>query len=345
MRVAMAVVPATDVNLKVASQIGVQDIVYYDMQTMPLTLEGLSREASRVQSYGLRLSVVECGPPIDAIVFGRSNREEQIEQFRRSLGHMGEVGVQVLCYTFMPPVSADAMVVRTSYTTAARGGALTTAFRMADVTPNSVPHREVPISVEAMWDNLEYFLRAIVPAAEAAGVKLAMHPDDPPLSPICSLNRIMSDVAAFDRLISISSSPVNGIALCQGCFLEMGQDPAAIAKRYGERINYMHFRDVTGNLEDFVETFPDDGPTDFPALFRALQRLGIRVPIRVDHVPRLAAETGDNDGYGFLGHVYATGYLKALIDSAYGKESVDAWRSIPPAERAEYYRAGNQGRR
>ncbi len=84
----------------------------------------------------------------------------------------------------MPQVRGGEMVVRTAYDTPARGGAQTSAFRLSDVKPETVPHDEIPVAGEIMWDNLEYFLkRGVIPAAEHAGVKLAMHPDDPPLSP------------------------------------------------------------------------------------------------------------------------------------------------------------------
>jgi mannonate dehydratase len=341
MRVAMAIVPNTTANLRTAKQIGVDHVVYYDMQTMPLTFDALAAEARRLDDVGLKLTVVECGPPIDAIVRGSVGRDRQIEQFKRSLGHMGRLGVEVLCYTFMPPVLPDAMVVRTSYATPARGGAPTTAYRAAAVTRATVPHDWPTIPEAALWDHLDYFLRAIVPAAEAAGVKLAMHPDDPPQSPICGLNRIMSSVDAFDRLLSLSSSPVNGITFCQGCFLEMGADLVEVVRRYAPRLHYAHFRDVAGTPTDFVETFPDDGPTDFPAVFRALRDANCASPIRVDHVPRLAVEAGDNDGYGFAGHLYATGYLKGLLEPIFGKPSLAQWRAVPPAERAARYSAGS----
>ena len=262
---------------------------------------------------------------------------KQIAQFEIAIRTMGRLGIGVLCYNFMPQVLADAMVVRTTATAPARGGAATTAFRMADVTAETVPHHEAPVPVEQMWDNLEYFLRRVIPVAEAAGVKLAMHPDDPPLSPICGLNRIMSSVGAFDRLISLSSSPANGMALCCGCFLEMGADLVAMAERFRDRIHHLHFRDVAGTATDFVETFPDDGPTDFIPVFEALRRIGCDSPIRIDHVPRLALEAGPNDGYGFLGHVYATGYLRGLLESVFGKPGLDRWKPIPAERRSAGY--------
>ncbi len=341
MRLAMAaVVPYSLEQLQVIKQIGVDHIVYYDMKTMPVEYDELAAVVKQLRNVGLTIVAVEAGPPSDRIVLGKEGRDQQITQFEIAIRNMGRLGVEVLCYTFMPQVMDDAMVVRTTYAAPARGGAATTAFRAADVTAETVPHSEPTVPVEAMWDNLEYFLRRIIPVAEAAGVKLAMHPDDPPLSPICGLNRIMSSVEAFDRLIGLSNSPANGIALCHGCFLEMGADLIAIAERFRDRIHHMHFRDVAGVVTDFVESFPDDGPTNFIPVFAALRRLGCDSPIRIDHVPRLALDAGPNDGYGFLGHVYATGYLKGLLESVYGKPGLAAWDAIPNEQRSRAYQTG-----
>ncbi len=338
MRLAMAAVaPYRLEQLQVIKQIGVDHLVYYDMATMPVEYDELAAVVKQAANAGLTIAVVECGPPIDRIVLGKEGRDEQIARFEIAIRNMGRLGVEVLCYNFMPQVLDDAMVVRTTYRAPARGSAVTTGFRMSDVTPETVPHTEATVPIDAMWDNLEYFLRRVIPVAEAAGVKLAMHPDDPPLSPICGLNRIMSSVESFDRLISLSKSPVNGIALCCGCFLEMGADLVAMAERYRDRIHHLHFRDIAGVVSDFVETFPDDGPTDFIPLFRALQQTGCTSPIRIDHVPRLALEGGPNDGYGFLGHVFATGYLRGLLESVYGKLSIARWSPIAPEHRSAAY--------
>jgi mannonate dehydratase len=337
MRIAMTVVPYVEQNLRAAKQLGIDDIVYYGMPAIPLEYATLREEVEKLRRLELKLTIIEGAVPIDRIVLGQEGRDQQIAQFQRSIESMGRLGVEVLCYNFMPQVMDDAMVVRTAYNIPARGGAQTSAFRLADVTSATVPYDGKPVAREIMWDNLEYFLKRVIPAAEQSGVKLGMHPDDPPLSPICGLNRIMSSVEAFDRLISISSSPANGITLCQGCFLEMGVDLSEMVRRFEQRIHFVHFRDVAGVTRDFVETFPDDGPTDFVSVFETFRQVGCNSPIRVDHVPRLAIESGPNDGYGFVGHAYATGYLKGLLESVFGKPSAARWRNIPAEKRAATY--------
>jgi mannonate dehydratase len=318
MRLSAVIQPPTDENLRLLAQIGVPDLVYYNMQGMPDSLEALRAEQARVERCGLRLSVVEGGPPIDRIVLGKPGRDAQIAAYQRAIEAMGRLGIGTLCYNFMPQLSADAMVIRTTYTAPERGGALTSAFRLADFDRDHVT-AEGRTTDEQMWDNLEYFLRRIVPAAEAAGVNLAMHPDDPPLSPMWQLSRIMRSVENFERLFALAPSPVNGLTYCQGCFGELGVDHVATIRRFGARIHFAHCRDVAGTLEDFHETFPDNGPTDFPAMFRALQAVGFRGCMRSDHVPHLATEGGTNDGYGLHGNLFALGYLKGLMEPVFGK--------------------------
>ncbi|HEX4240223.1 MAG TPA: mannonate dehydratase [Steroidobacteraceae bacterium] len=333
----MAVFPYLEPNLKSAKQLGVDDIVFNGVPVAPLDYATLRDEVEKLDRLGLRLTVVEGSLPMDEIVAGTDGRDRQIEHFQRVLAAMGRLGVEVLCYNFMPQIGNDAMVLRTTYEAPARGGAQTSAFRLTDATSAMAPDVQPRISGEAMWDHLEYFLKRVIPAAEDAGVKLAMHPDDPPIASICGLNRILSSVGAFDRLVAMSPSPANGITLCQGCFLEMGADLSDMIRRFGSRIHFVHFRDVAGVTGDFVETFPDDGPTDFIPVFETFKEIGCDGPIRVDHVPRLAIEAGANDGYGFLGHAYATGYLKGLLESVYGKPAKDRWRNVPAESRARAY--------
>lgn len=318
MKIAAVAQPPTPVNLRTLAQIGVQHQVFYDMSGMPTDLAGLRAAGELAAHHGLRLSVVEGGPPIDRIVLGRDGRDAQIEAYKRALDHMGRLGIDTLCYNFMPQLSHDAMVVRTSFTAPERGGALTSRFRLADFDNDRLT-AEGATTDDQIWDNLDYFLRRVIPAAEAAGVKLAMHPDDPPLSPMWQLARIMRSVENFDRLFALHPSPVNGLTFCQGCFAEMGADLAATIRHFAGRIHFVHFRDVTGTLTDFQETFPDNGPTDMVHLLQVYREIGYTGFIRVDHVPQLAIETAEAKGYGLPGHIFAIGYLQGLMEPIFGK--------------------------
>jgi mannonate dehydratase len=179
---------------------------------------------------------------------------------------MGRLGIPVWCNEWMARLG----VLRTSVTVPARGGAMASGYdhdlmRTAPLTEHGV------VPAETLWDSLTYFLERVVPVAEEANVRLAMHPDDPPLSPIRGISRIMSTVEDFDRLLELVPSRVNGIALCQGNFTLMTDDLPGVIRHFGSqgKIYFVHFRDVRGTRERFVETFHDEGQTDMLACMRA----------------------------------------------------------------------------
>ena len=125
--------------------------------------------------------------------------------------------------------------MRTSTTIRSRGGALVTGYDHSQML-NAPPTAYGEVSEDQLWDNLRYFLERVIPVAEEAGVKLAMHPDDPPLSPIRGLGRIMRSADNFQRLLELAPSPMNGITLCQGNFTLMTDDLPALIRQFGEKI-------------------------------------------------------------------------------------------------------------
>jgi mannonate dehydratase len=205
----------------------------------------------------------------------------------------------------------------------ARGGALATGYDHALM--RNVPLTEQGIvTEEQLWASLEYFLKVVVPVAERAGVKVAMHPDDPPLSPIRGLGRIMRSVENYQRLLDLYPSPVNGIALCQGNFALMccdprGPDLPGVIRHFGrqDKIFFVHFRDVRGTPEKFVETFHDDGQTDMLACMRAYREVSYEGVLRPDHVPTMEGDSNDNPAYSSIGRLFAIGYIKGLREAVY----------------------------
>lgn len=312
MRIGLALQPPSDHNLKLAAQIGATDVVYYDMTTMPSNADELRDARRRVQDYGLDMTVVEGGPPQENIVLGKPGRDAEIETYKRAVDAMGQAGFRVLCYDWMP---AHVEVIRTSHRAPERGGALTTQFRASEWT--GVPDApEAPLSDADMWHNLEVFLTAVVPVAESAGVRLAMHPDDPPLSPICGISRIMRSVDAFERMFSMVPSSANAMTFCQGCFAEMDVDIGATIRRFAPHTAFIHFRDVRGTLTDFIETFPDTGKTDMVEALGTWLDAGFDGVIRPDHVPLLDGEEHEGEaGYSMMGRLYAVGYMRGLLEA------------------------------
>jgi mannonate dehydratase len=315
MKLTMVAHPPTSRHLTLLRQLGVEHAVHYDMHGLPDTREGLLEIRSRYESAGLAWKISESGPLIDRIVLGLDGWREQIAAWQRTLPLLGELGVEVVAYNFMPQLGDDAMVVRTSVDARTRGGALTSRFCAADISAEAFAGAAPPVRAETMWANLERFLEAVLPHAERAGIRLAMHPDDPPFGPICGYARIMGSPEDFARLFALSSSPSNAMTLCVGCFAERGCDIAGLVQRFANRIGFVHVRDVRGTLDDFIETFPDDGQTDLPGAFRALRGAGYSGYIRSDHAPLLATDdTTTHDGYAMQGHIFAMGYLRGLLD-------------------------------
>jgi mannonate dehydratase len=280
----------------------------------PWDLAPLSVYAGAVEAEGFKLAVIEDNPPMDRIRLGRPGRDEEIEHVATLVRNMGHLGIEVLCYNW----SALLGWMRTEVALRGRGGATVAGFdheRLRDV-----PAPRVGVADEQdLWDNLRYFLDRIVPVAERAGVRLAIHPDDPPLSPIRGVSRIMRSVDAFQRLVELVPSEANAVTLCQGNFALMTDDLPAAIRQFGEqgKIAFVHFRDVRGTPERFEETFHDEGPTDMLACMRAYQAVGYEGVLRTDHNPTLEGDHAEVPGYSPLGRLHAIGYVQGLREAAY----------------------------
>ena len=146
-------------------------------------------------------------------------------------------------------------------------------------------------------------------------MRLALHPDDPPLSPLRGIGRIVRSLQAFERVFELDPSPANGMTMCQGNVALMTDDLPAAIRRFGSegRIHFVHFRDVRGTPERFVETFVDDGPTDMAACIRAYRESGVNAPLRTDHSPRLTGDAWRVAGYPTLARLHAIGYVQGLL--------------------------------
>jgi mannonate dehydratase len=279
----------------------------------PWDLDALRTVHRQFAEAGITLAGLE-GDEFDMrrIKLGLDGRDEDLALYCRMLANMGELGIPLLCYNFMATIGW----CRTHTHVPTRGGALTNRFQLSALDPNPVAAAD-QVSAEQLWENYCYFLRGVLPAAEKAGVKLGLHPDDPPLSPLRGVGRIFSTTEGFARAMALSDSPSHRLTFCQANFKAMGCDVAATARRFADRIAFVHFRDIDGTATDFTETFHDAGPTDMPAMLRLYHELGFRGPIRVDHVPSLAGEENLPHGYAYLGRLFAIGYIKGILDSAH----------------------------
>jgi len=274
-------------------------------------LDPLTRMQARYAEGGFKLAVIEARPPLNKAKRGLPGRDAEIDMVCTLLENMGKLGIPVWCYEWM----TDFNWLRTNMATPSRGGSVVTSFDLNDVPADLTDGP--PIDEAALWANLEYFLQRVLPVAEKAGVRLSMHPDDPPLSPIRGVGRIMRSIANFQRLLDMADSPMNTITLCQGNFTLMTPDLPGAIRSFGQKISFVHFRDVRGVPEKFEETWHDAGQTDMLACMKAYRDIGFDGVLRPDHVPTVEGDSNANAGYSSFGRLYAIGYIRGLRQAVY----------------------------
>ena len=296
--------------------------------------ERLEQLAETVDRAGLALSVVESIPVHEDIKLGRATRDRLTDQYCESVRHMGECGIPVLCYNFMPvfdwtrtdlaltlddgstalAYDDDALsrIDLSSGTGDLPGWA--TAYTADELQALLAAYRVV--APEQLWENVAYFLERVVPVAESVGVRMAIHPDDPPW-PIFGLPRIITSGAALERLVGLVDSPANGVTFCTG---SLGADPAndlpGIARSLGAqgRIHFAHCRNVkiTGERQFHEAPHPSAlGDVDMHAVLGALVDVGFSGPMRPDHGRMIWGERG-RPGYGLHDRALGATYLYGL---------------------------------
>lgn len=301
--------PDKDLTWDLAVQCGVDHGVIRLPETEDFDLTEASHWQNLCGSFranGIKPLVVEPLPNRlhDHIKAGDEKRDEAIDRFIRMLPHMKAQGIDTVCFNFMAKLGW----LRTSKELIERGGARVTGFKLSDFVPTGEE-----ITEEELWRNYLYFLRAVLPEAERWGVKLALHPDDPPLSPLGGVSRIMISLENILKAMNTVPSPMLGVTFCQATYHMMGEELGHAARVLKDKIFFIHFRNCRGVPEDFRETFHDNGELDMPGLIKLYAELGLDVPIRVDHVPQLTGESGEA-GYTALGRLYAIGYLRGLLE-------------------------------
>ena len=263
---------------------------------------------------GLALTVIEDAPPLERIRNGQPGREEELGPVLTLIESMGRLEIPVLCVNFM----AGTGWARTSTALRGRGGALVSGFDHALVDGLGGAADLPPLSPEQVRDNLDWFVDAVKHALESAGVELALHPDDPPIPSLRGVGRALASLDDFERVVRHAGSPNVGITFCQGNIALMTDDIPAAIRRFAalECIHFVHFRDVRGTPDRFVEVFHDEGPTDMNACMRAYAECGVDAPMRSDHVPTLDGDSNDRPGYSTLGRLWAVGYMQGLREAA-----------------------------
>ncbi|HEU4786869.1 MAG TPA: mannonate dehydratase [Gemmatimonadaceae bacterium] len=333
--------PADPIPLEHIRQIpGVRGIVsalYHIPVGEAWPYDDLARLAASVVGAGLSLEVIESIPVHEDIKLGAPDRERFIDAYCDSIVNMGRVGIPVLCYNFMPIFDW----MRTDVAMRLPDGSAALAYDDRALERIDLSHGtgDLPgwataydadalgrllaayraIDAERLWENLGYFLERVVPVAAAAGVRMAIHPDDPPW-PIFGLPRIITNAAALDRLTRLVDDPMNGVTVCTGSLgADASNDVPGIIRQLGRRarLHFMHCRNVlrTG-ARDFHETAHPSGfgSIDMLEVMRALRDVGFRGPMRPDHGRMIWGETG-RPGYGLYDRALGSMYLQGLWEA------------------------------
>jgi mannonate dehydratase len=308
-------------------------------------MEKIRALKEKIEAHGLKLDVIESVPVHEDIKLGKPARDELIANYAQTLRNLAACGVKVVCYNFMPVFDWT----RTSLEMRLPDGSTTLAFDAraideidvsngielpgwdASYRPDELKallHEYESLDEAGLWANLEYFLRAIVPVAKNCGIRMAIHPDDPP-RPIFGLPRIVKNRDDLERLLSIVDDPANGLTLCSG---SLGADPQndipALVRKFGARgrIHFAHLRNVrTNDAGDFFETShrSADGSLDMAEIVKAYFEVGFEGYARPDHGRMIWGETG-RPGYGLYDRALGAVYLNGLWE---GLEKADGTRA------------------
>ncbi len=313
----------SDINetgMRRLKQIGI-DHVLMGGPPIPWTEDSLRSLMDRLKAGGLALGNLMIGG-FPNTLYGRPGRDEEIEKIRDSIRAAGRAGLPVVEYNFYAH-----RIVEGYYAETGRAGAGLTAFdydRVKDLPPLPA---EGAHNLEEMWGNITYFLKAVVPVAEESGVRLALHPNDPPAPLSRGSEQIMGTVEGWKRLIEIVPSKSNGITFDCGVTREMGHDPVEVCRYFGsrDRINHVHYRNVRVRVpnEKYTEVFLDDGDINMFAVMKELVRQKYPRLIYPEH-PRALDADGElpalksqyPGGGAYAGYVFNVGYSRAMLQAA-----------------------------
>jgi mannonate dehydratase len=252
----------------------------------------------------------------DAIVLNLPNRDKKIEEYMTHIRNLGKVGIPYTTYAHM------ANGIWSTEREITRGGAPSRAFNLEKAEVGTWAGTEYHMKLshgrkytdDEIWENFKYFIQAVAPVAEEVGVRIGIHPDDPPVPELAGVPRcIFSNFEGYRRALEIANSPNVGICLCVGCWLEggdlMGKDVLDTIRYFGEqkKLFKVHFRNVNAPLPHFVETFIDDGYMDMYKVMKALKEVDFDGVIIADHIPMM---TNDRR----VGTAFTIGYIKALVE-------------------------------
>jgi mannonate dehydratase len=309
----------TDEAIRSVVQLGVYHVLSGG-PPIPWSVSQLQPLIDKLKAGGVTLGNLMIGG-FPKTIYGQPGRDEEIEKVRQSIEAAGKVGLPVIEYNFYAHRAMEGY-----YEEVGRGSSGLTGAdfdRMKDLPP--LPE-EGARTLEEMWANLAYFLKAVIPVAEKSNVRLALHPNDPPFPMSRGSQQIMATLAGWKHLVEIVDSPANGITFDCGVTKEMGEDPVEVCRYFGgrDRINHMHYRNphVTKPYVNYDEGFIDEGDVNMFAVMRELIRVKYARELYPEHPRALDYDRarGPIHGYpgggGYAGDVYDIAYAKAMLQAA-----------------------------
>ena len=275
----------------------------------PWTVPQIRLIKERVESFGLKLRHLMMHGFRNAIL-GRPGADQDIENVQQSIRVAAEVGIPIVEYNWYALRAQQGY-----YRKPGREGVEYSAFdydlcKDLPVLPDIGEH-----PAEALWERYEYFLKAVIPVAEEVGVKMAVHPNDPPPPIYRGCEQILGSVEGLRKLINLVPSPANGITWHTGVMTEVGDDPVKLIPEFmkNDQINHIHFRNVLVEVPrlKYTEVFIDEGQVDMAAALRGLREHGYSRLLYPDHVPHMHSDVDRRK----VGWSYAVGYIKGLMNS------------------------------
>jgi len=309
----------TDAAIRGVVQIGVYHVLSGG-PSLPWSVSQLQPLVDKLKAAGVVLGNLMIGG-FPNTLYGRTGRDEEIDKIRQSIQAAGQVAIPVVEYNFYAHRAMEGY-----YEEVGRGGAGLTSVDYDRMTGLQPLPDEGAHTLDETWANITYFLKAVIPVAEKANVRLALHPNDPPFPLSRGSQQIMGTVAGWKHLIEIVDSPANGITFDCGVAKEMGEDPVEVCRYFGsrDRINHMHYRNphvMTPYLK-YDEGFIDEGDVNMFSIMRELVRLKYTREIYPEHPRALDYDRarGPIKGYpgggGYGGDLYDVAYAKAMLQAA-----------------------------
>jgi mannonate dehydratase len=318
--------PTNEAHVKYFARYGVRNICGYPAvpaDRLYATVDELKAMRDLTEKNGVSVDCI--APPFLAsshidnekhpsIMLAQSpERDRDIEQLQTMIKNCAAAGIPSIKYNM-----SILGVVRSQGRTQGRGDAMLSTWKLAETKPRTPLTKAGPVNADAFWERITYFLEHVIPVATEYKVRMACHPHDPGMPPegYQGVNRVLGTVDGLKKFVSIKESPYHGLNFCQGTVSEMLADPGKeivdVIRYFGTRkkIFNVHFRNIRGHRNDFVETFPDEGDVDFVKIIHVYREVGYPYLLMPDHVPQ-----AQNDPGGLQSFAFCYGYIRGLLQS------------------------------